>query len=70
VSAPVPSRVVVPDPAAPPLQLVLTCGSAACQHTFEPDPVAFATHRLGCPSCGGWTFHAELVEPTTTAGGS
>ncbi|MCA1677165.1 MAG: hypothetical protein LC799_34965 [Actinobacteria bacterium] len=47
----------------PPLALVLTCGSNACGHTFEPDPVALASGSLTCPSCSGWTFQAELVEP-------
>ncbi len=41
--------------------LVLTCG--ACQHTFTPDPVAFATGQLTCPGCGGWTFRASLTGP-------
>ncbi|HEX2301691.1 MAG TPA: hypothetical protein VHH34_24830 [Pseudonocardiaceae bacterium] len=45
------------------MSVVLTCGSNACRHVFEPDPVAFATGSLACPSCGGWTFGAELVEP-------
>ena len=58
-----------PTPTEPPLQMVLTCGSADCQHTFEPDPAAFATVNLACPSCGGWTFHAELTEPGTPAPG-
>ena len=60
---------LIPSPAEPPLQVVLTCGSADCRHTFEPDPIAFATARLACPRCGGWTFHAELAEPTTPAPG-
>ncbi|MGH3991047.1 MAG: hypothetical protein ACRDSN_01125 [Pseudonocardiaceae bacterium] len=59
------SRVVIPPPAQPPLGLVLTCGSRACRYTFEPDPVAFAAGSLACPSCGGWVFGAELVEPVT-----
>lgn len=59
------SRVVIPPPAQLPLCLVLTCGSSACGRTFEPDPIAFAAARLRCPSCGGWTFAAELVEPAT-----
>ena len=50
--------------------LVLTCGSRECQHTFTPDPGAFAAHRLSCPRCGGWTFTAELLEPATARGGS
>jgi len=54
---------VIPPPAEPPLTLVLTCGSGAWRRTFEPDPVAFAAARLRCPSCGGWVFAAELVEP-------
>jgi hypothetical protein len=57
------SRAVVPSPAEPPLPLVLTCGSNACRHTFEPDPIAFTGAQLSCPSCGGWTFRAELAEP-------
>ncbi|MGH4013182.1 MAG: hypothetical protein ACRDSL_04470 [Pseudonocardiaceae bacterium] len=36
-----------------------------CRYTFEPDPVAFAAGSLACPSCGGWVFGAELVEPVT-----
>lgn len=59
-----------PDPVCSrelPLQLVLTCGSSACQHTFEPDPVAFTAARLACPRCGGWTFAAELAEPASAA---
>ncbi|HEX2298552.1 MAG TPA: hypothetical protein VHH34_08555 [Pseudonocardiaceae bacterium] len=54
--------------AEPPLPLVLTCGSAQCQHTFVPDPLDFATARLACPACGGWTFHAELTEPPAPGG--
>lgn len=52
-----------PVPATSPMSLVLTCGSNACRHTFEPDPAAFAGGSLACPSCGGWTFGAELAEP-------
>ena len=55
----------------PPLApLVLTCGSPQCQHTFEPDPDAFAAHRLSCPRCHGWTFTGALVEPTVAGGAS
>ncbi|MGH3793265.1 MAG: hypothetical protein ACRDSP_00060 [Pseudonocardiaceae bacterium] len=54
---------MIPSPAEPPLQLVLTCGGNACRHTFEPDLLAFVWGRLSCPSCGGWTFAAELTEP-------
>lgn len=57
------ARVLIPSPPRPPLAVVLTCGSNACRHTFEPDPVAFAAARLACPSCGGWTFEAQLTEP-------
>lgn len=57
---------LIPSPAQPPLQVVLTCGDHECRHTFEPDPLAFATAGLACPACGGWTFHAELTEPDTT----
>lgn len=65
-----PPAVLIPSPAEPPLQVVLTCGSSACRHTFEPDPIAFAAARLSCPCCGGWTFAAELVEPVAaTVGG-
>jgi hypothetical protein len=62
------ARVVISPPAEPLLAVVLTCGSNACRHTFEPDPVAFAAARLACPSCGGWTFEAHLAEPTTAGG--
>lgn len=58
-------RHLIPPPAEPPLQVVLTCGDSACRHTFEPDPSAFASSNLACPRCGGWTFHAELTEPDT-----
>ncbi|HEU0087680.1 MAG TPA: hypothetical protein VFQ77_08520 [Pseudonocardiaceae bacterium] len=58
-----PARVVIPDPAAPPLRLVLTCGSRRCGQTFEPDPVAFAVGELGCPRCSGWVFTAEVIDP-------
>lgn len=60
---PRPDRTVIPPPAEPALALVLTCGSPACQHTFEPDPAAFTAARLSCPRCGGWAFAAELAEP-------
>ena len=56
---------LTPAPAELPLRVVLTCGSPDCQHPFEPDPDAFASANLACPACGGWTFHAELAEPTT-----
>lgn len=46
-----------------PLVLVLTCSSGGCRCTFGPDPIAFTVARLCCPSCGGWAFTAELVEP-------
>lgn len=59
-----PPTVLTPPPEQPPLSVVLTCGSPECRHIFEPDPIAFAGGRLACPSCGGWTFHAELTEPT------
>ena len=59
---------LTPSVAEPPLQVVLTCGSGDCRHTFEPDPDAFATASLACPRCGGWTFHAQLIEPATTGG--
>lgn len=52
-----------------PAQVVLTCGSPECRHTFEPDPAEFATASLACPACGGWTFYAELTEPGTTVAG-
>lgn len=68
MSAPGSGRVVIPSPAQPSLGLVLTCGSNTCRRTFEPDPVAFAAGSLACPSCGGWTFRAELVEPGTAGG--
>ncbi|MGH3795634.1 MAG: hypothetical protein ACRDSP_12160 [Pseudonocardiaceae bacterium] len=60
-------RQLIPPPAEPPLQVVLTCGNADCQHTFEPDLHDFATAQLACPRCGGWAFRAELAEPTTPA---
>lgn len=63
-----PPHVVIPSPAQPPLGLVLTCGSAACRHTFEPDPLAFAARRLCCPRCGGGSFAAELGEPSPAGG--
>lgn len=58
-------------PTSPPenQQLVLTCTSAECRHTFEPDRVALASGTLACPCCDGWTFRAELAEPATTASG-
>ena len=62
-------RELTPSAAEPPLQVVLTCGDRECQHTFEPDLVAFATGRLACPRCGGWTFHAELADPEAPAPG-
>ena len=55
-----------PEPDTP--GVVLTCGDPACRHTFEPDPVVFATARLACPRCDGWTFAAELTEPAPAGG--
>jgi hypothetical protein len=60
---------LTPSAAEPPLRVVLTCGDRECRHTFEPDPHVFASANLACPECGGWTFQAELVEPTTGGGG-
>jgi hypothetical protein len=62
------SRVVIPSPAEPALQLVLTCGGTACGHTFEPNPLDFAGGRLSCPRCGGWAFVGDLVEPSAAGG--
>ena len=62
-------RQVIPPPAEPPLQLVLTCGDRECRHPFEPDPLAFASANLACPVCGGWTFQAALTEPDAPAPG-
>lgn len=63
-------RAPVPVPATSPMSVVLTCGSNACRHTFEPDPAVFTTAQLACPSCGGWTLRAELVEPAAAGGAS
>jgi hypothetical protein len=64
------SRVVIPSPAQPGLQLVLTCEGTACGQTFEPDPVVFTGGRLSCPRCGGWAFVGDLVEPSAAGGAS
>ncbi|MFN2497174.1 MAG: hypothetical protein ABR608_14940 [Pseudonocardiaceae bacterium] len=62
-------RHLIPPPDEPPLQVVLTCGDRECRHTFEPDLIAFATGRLACPVCSGWTFQATLAEPDAPASG-
>ena len=63
-----PTDMLTPPPVEAPLNVVLTCGNPECRHTFDPDPIAFAGGRLACPSCGGWTFRAELTEPTPGGG--
>lgn len=45
-----------------PLALLLTCTPQG--HQFEPVLYDCATGALDCPRCGGWTFTAELTEPT------
>lgn len=61
-------RVVVPDPAQPPLGLVLTCGAPGCGHRFTPSAWAFTGGRLRCPRCSGWCFTGELAEPDPAGG--
>ncbi len=57
-----------PAPAGdpPPPVLVLSC--TACEHTYQASPYDFATDRLGCPNCFGWTFGAELTVPPAARG--
>lgn len=45
-------------------RFLLVCES--CQATYEPTDEDLDAGRTGCPDpdCGGWTFWAELVEPT------
>lgn len=57
-----------PDAAADPAGVVLTCGDPNCRHTFEPHPAALAG-SLACPRCAGWTFTAQLVEPSAAEAG-
>ena len=40
------------------LKVTLAC--TACQHVYTPDLADFDTGLTGCPTCGGWTWIAEL----------
>ncbi|MGH3634983.1 MAG: hypothetical protein ACRDTS_13040 [Mycobacterium sp.] len=52
------SATSTPEPA-----VVLTCTSAACQHTYEPDSDYYTDGRPDCPLCGSGTVQAQLTEP-------
>jgi len=45
------------------LVLVLTCISAGCGLSFEPQPARRTPARLSCPRCDGLVFTAELDLP-------
>jgi Zn finger protein HypA/HybF involved in hydrogenase expression len=44
-----------------PMRVVLAC--TTCQTTWEPDLIDVAAGNTGCPTCGGWTWIAQLAEP-------
>jgi len=45
--------------------VVLTC--CHCGRTYEPSDADLEAGRTDCPDrgCGGWTFRAQLLEPST-----
>lgn len=45
------------------LVLVVTCISAGCGLSFEPEPAGRTPVRLSCPRCDGQVFTAELDLP-------